>query len=53
MDSFMSKFMKVGMRGVKAAPMGLWCLDSWEDEWVIAGGVGGVLGVWELGEGKL
>ena len=36
-------------RVVKASEGILWALDAWADEWVIAGGVGGVLGVWDLG----
>lgn len=35
-------------RVVKASERGLWALDAWGNEWVIAGGVGGSLGVWSL-----
>lgn len=37
-------------RVVKAMQKGVWCIDTWEDEWVIAGGVDGVLRVWELSD---
>lgn len=35
-------------RVVRASEMGLWALDAWGDEWIVAGGAGGVLGVWDM-----
>ena len=32
-------------RKVKVMPRGIWCVDAWEDECVIAGGFAGVLSV--------
>jgi F-box and WD-40 domain protein CDC4 len=36
-------------RVVRASENGLWTVDAWEDNWVITGGVDGVLTVWDLG----
>ncbi|KAG0647271.1 hypothetical protein D0Z07_7240, partial [Hyphodiscus hymeniophilus] len=38
-----------GERVVSASEKGLWALDAWGDEWVAAGGVDGVVRVWDLG----
>lgn len=37
-------------RVVKAMERGVWCVDAWEDEWVIAGGAEGALGAWNLSD---
>jgi hypothetical protein len=37
-------------RMVKAMDRGVWCVDAWKDEWVVAGGVDGVLGIWNLSD---
>ena len=35
-------------RVVKASETGLWAVDTWGDEWVVAGGIDGLLRVWDL-----
>lgn len=35
-------------RIIRASEVAIWTCDAWNDEWVIAGGAAGILGVWNL-----